>query len=81
MEVGLCKGIQVGNGGFTILHFQFAEDTMIFSKLELDNVLNIKRVLRCFQVIFDLKINFQKSRLYGIKVEDKVHGLDGFHAW
>lgn len=45
-------------------HLQFADDTMIFLSPEADNIVNIKRILQCFQLISGLKINFSKSSLF-----------------
>lgn len=71
-DIGLCRGVVVGGNRLMISHLQYVDDTMIFSILNKDCVLNIKRVLRYFQVISSLKINFKKSNLYGIKVGSEV---------
>ncbi|EOY07997.1 Uncharacterized protein TCM_022315 [Theobroma cacao] len=64
--VGLCKGIPIGLRGLRISHLQFADDTMIFLKSEIESLVNAKRILRCFQAISGLRINFHKSSLAGI---------------
>ncbi|XP_028114475.1 uncharacterized protein LOC114312452 [Camellia sinensis] len=65
IEVGLIKGATIGLDHLGISHLQFADDTIIFCKGAKEEVLNIKRVLRCFEVMSGLKINFHKSFVYG----------------
>ncbi|EOY21772.1 Uncharacterized protein TCM_013883 [Theobroma cacao] len=45
----LCKEVEIDNSGLIISYLQYADDTMIFSKSDLESVLKVKRVLRCFQ--------------------------------
>ncbi|EOY02885.1 Uncharacterized protein TCM_017287 [Theobroma cacao] len=58
--------------GLTVSHLQFADDIMIFCYPELKQLRNIKRVLRVFQSMSGLKINFAKSSLTGIDMELEV---------
>lgn len=39
-------------------------------KATFDNLWVIKAILRCFEMVFGLKVNFFKSCLYGINVGD-----------
>ena len=68
----LFKGIKVGYDGLLVSHLQYADDTIIFCEPVTEQLLNVKRVLRCFQVMSGLKINFQKSSLFGIDVEQQT---------
>ena len=43
--------------------FQFADDNVFFNKASLENIITIKSVLRCFELASDLKINFHKSKI------------------
>ena len=63
------KGISVENYDLMISRLQYADDTHIFCESALEQLLNVKRVLCCFQVMSGLKINFQKSKLFGIGIE------------
>ncbi|MCI39114.1 RNA-directed DNA polymerase (Reverse transcriptase), partial [Trifolium medium] len=67
------------NGSFTgyevttDLYFhtlQFADDTVIVGDGNWDNLWTLKTVLRSFELVSGLKINFFKSKLYGINLED-----------
>lgn len=45
---GFCNGIQVRRNGLTVLHLQFADDIMIFCYPNLEEIRNIKKVLKIF---------------------------------
>lgn len=62
---GLIEGIKMRDHMDSITHLQFADDTIIFLKPGLDNIMNVKRILQCFQIVSGLKINFGKSSMYG----------------
>lgn len=68
-EMGLFEGLEIGlKQSFALSHLQFADDTLLVCKGRLKDLQNLKRVLRCFQVSSGLKINLQKSMLYGINI-------------
>lgn len=62
---GLIEGVKLRHHMKSISHLQFADDTIIFLNQELDNIINLKRLLQCFQLVSGLKFNFGKSSLYG----------------
>ncbi|XP_028102776.1 uncharacterized protein LOC114302016 [Camellia sinensis] len=66
IEKDLFKGASVGSDQLGISHLQFADDTIIFCEGGTEEVFNIKRVLRCFEVISGLRINFHKSVVCGV---------------
>lgn len=69
-EMGLIKGVVIGNNEVTITHLQFADDTILFCEAEWVEVVTIKRILRCFEILSGLKINYQNSVIAGIGVEE-----------
>ncbi|GJR79308.1 transposon TX1 uncharacterized 149 kDa protein [Tanacetum coccineum] len=72
-EVGLFLPVDVGRAkSLLISHLQFADDTLIFCGASKENLLNVKRVLRCFQLSAGLKINFSKSMVYGVGIDDSL---------
>lgn len=71
-ELGILKGVPVGNCEETISHLQFADDTIVFCKAEWVEVLNVKRILRCFEIMSGLKINYHKSNICGMGVPDEL---------
>ncbi|KAK2662676.1 hypothetical protein Ddye_001250 [Dipteronia dyeriana] len=70
-EQGLIRGISFQNDVVHLTHLQFVDDTLLFIDPSLDYLLNSKCILRCFEVISGLKINFHKSCL--VKIGRKSH--------
>ncbi|CAL5412431.1 unnamed protein product [Camellia sinensis] len=69
-EMGLIKGATIGNNGIIVTHLQFADDTILFCEAEWVEVVTIKRILRCFEILLGLKINYHKSVIAGIGVDE-----------
>ncbi|GKU98552.1 hypothetical protein SLEP1_g11544 [Rubroshorea leprosula] len=67
---GKLEGVEVGNKSFRISHLQYADDTILFGKATKENVWELKGILRAYELVSGLKINFNKSQLVGIGVED-----------
>ncbi|XP_028122358.1 uncharacterized protein LOC114319532 [Camellia sinensis] len=68
---GLIKGVNVGSSEVLLTHLQFADDSILFCEAEEMEVCNIKRVLRCFEVISGLRINYHKSLVCGVNVPEE----------
>ncbi|MCH80366.1 LINE-1 reverse transcriptase like, partial [Trifolium medium] len=69
VDIGKFAGFKVSESiCFQIL--QFADDTVLLGESSWNNVRTIKSILRGFELVSGLKINFVKSKLYGINVED-----------
>ncbi|KAK3219657.1 hypothetical protein Dsin_013627 [Dipteronia sinensis] len=70
-ELELIKGEDFGGKDVHITHLQFADDTILFIKPEMEYVMNIKRIFKCFELASGLKVNFHK---FGVaRVGYKVH--------
>ncbi|GKV32054.1 hypothetical protein SLEP1_g40687 [Rubroshorea leprosula] len=69
-QKGLLDGAEVGSRGFKVSHLQYADDTILFAKAKEENVWAMKGVLRAFELVSGLKINFNKSHLIGIHVQE-----------
>ncbi|KAM0069892.1 putative RNA-directed DNA polymerase [Helianthus debilis subsp. tardiflorus] len=67
-EEGIIKGICTPNAGPIITHLLYADDALVMGEWSKEEVLNIVRILRFFHVCSGLKINIDKSNLYGIGV-------------
>jgi hypothetical protein len=71
VNIGKFKGYHVNdNIQFQIL--QFADDTILMGEGTWDNLWTIKTLLRSFELVFGSKINFVKSKLYGLNVDPSL---------
>ncbi|GKV32434.1 hypothetical protein SLEP1_g41043 [Rubroshorea leprosula] len=68
---GLFHGIAVGTKGLAISLLQFADDTMIMGKADSENIFMVKTILRWFELMFGLRINFSKSCVSSLKVSQR----------
>lgn len=69
---GLFKGATVGSAKLKLSHLQFADDTILLCEAEQEEIINAKRILRCFEVMSGLKINFHESVVSGVGVSDMM---------
>ena len=60
---GIISTLKVGNKKVDLSHLQFADDTIIFCPQSEDTVRNYRRILQCFQIMYALSINFDKSAI------------------
>jgi hypothetical protein len=73
VENNVFHGYKVSNSIF--FHtLQFADDTIIMGEGNWDNLWTIKTVLRSFEIVSGLKVNFHKSKLYGINLDGSFLG-------
>ena len=61
MEKKLFKGFLVGRNNVEISILQYVDDTIFFREASMENVKAIKVILRSFELVSRLKINFAKS--------------------
>ncbi|GKV09903.1 hypothetical protein SLEP1_g21337 [Rubroshorea leprosula] len=71
VEKGLLEGVEVRGKRFKITHLQYADDTLLFGIATKENVWAMKSILRIFELVSGLKINFNKSQLIGIGVKEE----------
>ncbi|GKU96367.1 hypothetical protein SLEP1_g9608 [Rubroshorea leprosula] len=67
---GLFEGVPIGGGSINISHLQFADDTLLLGIATEDNVWTTKCIMRAFELVSDLKINYGKSSFIGINVDN-----------
>ncbi|KAJ0693348.1 putative RNA-directed DNA polymerase [Helianthus annuus] len=77
---GAFDGVRLPNGGPTVSHLLYADDAMVMRDWSDFNFKALRRILRLFHMCSGLRINLQKSILYGVgkeleEVEDKASGL------
>lgn len=64
------SGCRIGNEGPQISLLQYADDTIVVGEASWDNIWVMKSVFRCFELVSGMKVNFNKTRLIGINVDD-----------
>ena len=64
----LIHGIKFPCNGPEVLNIQYADDTLLFMEAFEIGLINLKRILCCFQTTSGLKINFTRSFLTGIGI-------------
>ena len=70
-DIGIFKGVAVGDKQIRVTHLQFSSDTIIFSPANIKNLDNYKKFLRCFALMSGLEINYQKSALIPLNCDEK----------
>ncbi|XP_057745700.1 uncharacterized protein LOC130963614 [Arachis stenosperma] len=73
---GRISPLLVERDSVELSHLQFADDTILFSPPEEETIRNYKRLLRCFELMSRLSINFDKSSLIPVNCEEQwVHRM------
>lgn len=68
VDRNLFEGYTFGSGGLVVSHLQYADDTLCIGKPTVENIWAMKALLRGFEMVSGLKINFFKSSLIGVNV-------------
>ncbi|GJW42450.1 zinc finger, CCHC-type containing protein [Tanacetum coccineum] len=71
-EKRVFKGVEVGKNKVKISHLQYVDDALLVGEWSEKNIMNLIRILRCFQVSSRLKVNLSKSCLMGVGVKNGV---------
>ncbi|RVW70240.1 Transposon TX1 uncharacterized 149 kDa protein [Vitis vinifera] len=71
-ERNMLEGFRVGRNRTRVSHLQFADDTIFFSNTREEDLQTLKSLLLVFGHISGLKVNLDKSNIYGINL-DQVH--------
>ncbi|RVW16209.1 Transposon TX1 uncharacterized 149 kDa protein [Vitis vinifera] len=71
-ERNMLEGFRVGRNRTRVSHLQFADDAIFFSNSREEELQTLKSLLLVFGHIFGLKVNLNKSSIYGINL-DQAH--------
>ncbi|XP_076927910.1 uncharacterized protein LOC143591643 [Bidens hawaiensis] len=74
VEANLFKGIRLPNNGPEISHVMYADDVMFLGDWCVRDTINLARLLRCFHLSSGLRVNFGKSKVFGVGVTDHEVG-------
>lgn len=78
-ELGEIHGFEKDRGGEAITHLQFADDTILFNSTRREELLALKRILRCFQLVSGLNVKLSKSLLVGVgRPKEMIRSFCGF---
>jgi hypothetical protein len=78
VDGSLLSGFMVGSGSggaINIYLLLFVDDTLIFSKINPNNLRNLCSLFLCFEAVFGLRINLAKSELVPVGNVMNVEGL------
>jgi len=70
ITLNLLSGVEVGRSEVEACVLQFVNDTIFMCGDSYNNVFSIKEILRGFEIASGLKVNFHKSKLADINVEN-----------
>ncbi|GKC43448.1 hypothetical protein Tco_1061170 [Tanacetum coccineum] len=77
VQNGIFKGVKVGANNVTVTHLQYADDTIFFGEWNKETVKSLMCILKSFEEVSELRVNFNNSKLYGIGVnEDDMTDMD-----
>ncbi|GJU88692.1 putative ribonuclease H protein [Tanacetum coccineum] len=71
VEKGIFRGVMMGTNKVLVSHIQYADDTIFFGEWNKENAKSLMCILKCFEEVFGLKVNYNKSKLYGIGVNEE----------
>ncbi|WJZ80712.1 hypothetical protein VitviT2T_000609 [Vitis vinifera] len=71
-ERNMLEGFRVGRNRTRVSHLQFVDDTIFFSNTREEDLQTFKSLLLAFGHISGLKVNLDKSYIYGINL-DQTH--------
>ncbi|XP_024642219.1 uncharacterized protein [Medicago truncatula] len=64
----LFKGFEVKRGGTVISYLQYADDTLCIGEASVENLWTLKAILRRFELVSGLRVNFHKGCLIVVNV-------------
>ncbi|GKD72848.1 transposon TX1 uncharacterized, partial [Tanacetum coccineum] len=71
VQKGIFRGVTVGKNNVLVSHLQYADDTIFFGEWNKENAKALMCILKCFKVVFGLRVNYNKSKIYGIGINDE----------
>ena len=69
-DKGLFKGVTIPGCSLELSHLFYADDALFMGDWSNNNIKNLARILRCFHATSGLKVNFSKSKGFGIGASD-----------
>lgn len=70
VSLGMFSRIKIGAEGPQVSLLQYADDTIVVGEATWDNLSVMKSIFKFFELVTGLKVKFNKTRLFGINVDD-----------
>nr|GEX46885.1 protein kinase-like domain, beta-lactamase/transpeptidase-like protein [Tanacetum cinerariifolium] len=70
VEKGIFRGVVVGANKVKVSYLQYAGDTIFFGEWNKENAKSLICILKCFEEVSSLKVNYNKSKIYDIGVNE-----------
>jgi len=74
-EHSLYSCFKIGNGGLSVSHLRYVEDTIFLGDAYVWNLWTLKSIIRCFKLASCLKVNFAKCNVTRVNVSDEFLGI------
>lgn len=71
----IIHGFQVAPGGIVISYLQFADDTLLFINVEVDEIIKMFLILFTFEMLTGMKLNSEKSSIISLGADDIIDSL------
>lgn len=72
VDVGDFKPALIGRKKIVVSHLQYADDTVFVCHGDIENLKVIVRILRLFELLSGLKVNYNKSLLFGCNIDEQT---------
>ncbi|KAI3497002.1 hypothetical protein L1887_39382 [Cichorium endivia] len=69
-EMNIFHGISVSRDKPRISHLLYADDAIFAGDWSRSNLKNLTRILKCFHMVSGLKVNFHKSKVFGVSLSN-----------
>ncbi|GKC96258.1 reverse transcriptase domain, reverse transcriptase zinc-binding domain protein [Tanacetum coccineum] len=79
VEKCIFKGLVVCANRVVVSHLQYADDTMFFGEWSKENTKALMCILKCFEEVSGLKVNYNNSKLFSIGVS--VSDIEEMARW
>lgn len=69
VDAGIFEAAELGRNKVRISHIQYADDIVFVGSGKDSNIVAMKRILKNFELLSGLKVNFQKCSLLGVNID------------
>lgn len=70
-DQGIFEATELGRDKVKVSHLQYADDMIFMGKANAHNALVMKQILKNFELLFELKVNFNKNSIMGLNISSR----------